>query len=43
MAAAGGFDIAQFEQIILALLSPDNNLRNQAEEARDRAMTIPRI
>ena len=41
MAAAGGFDIAQFEQIILALLSPDNNLRNQAEEALRQAKQSP--
>jgi len=43
MAAAGGFDIGQFEQIILALLSPDNNLRNQAEEALRQAKQNPEI
>ena len=41
MAAAGGFDIAQFEQIILALMSPDNNMRNQAEEALRQAKQSP--
>ena len=41
MAAAGGFDIVQFEQIILALMSPDNNMRNQAEEALRQAKQSP--
>ena len=41
MAAAGGFDMAQFEQIILALMSPDNNMRNQAEEALRQAKQSP--
>ena len=26
-------DMAQFEQMIMALMSPDNGIRNQAEEA----------
>ena len=43
MAAAGGFDISQFEQMILALLSPDNNIRNQAEEALRQAKQNPEI
>ena len=34
-------DMAQFEQMILALMSPDNGVRNQAEEALRQAKQNP--
>ena len=34
-------DMAQFEQMILALMSPDNGIRNQAEEALRQAKQNP--
>jgi hypothetical protein len=36
-------DISQFEQMILALCSPDNTIRNQAEQALNQAKENPEI
>lgn len=36
-----GVDMAQFEQMIMALMSPDNGVRNQAEEALKQAKQNP--
>ena len=34
-------DLAQFEQVIMALMSPDNNVRGQAEAAFNQAKANP--
>ena len=34
-------ELAQFEQVVLALMSPENNVRNQAETAYNQAKANP--